>query len=311
MLVEHFVDPEFLITAASKIRNYKEFIREFGRQSPRVIGKIQKFRKFQSNVIQLQGAEACELAQGRLIEILNVIKEKSLVDRNSQYDGEKSYLVNFINAHQQIPANIFCIGQQYDPLSKGVRHIFNKNFDDGIDSLNNQIVVQKSSDKMAEAARDFLRLSKHITFVDPYLSDRPNMLNPMLKFIEVSAINSPTSEKHINIIFKGGSNKAPTPLHLLNKITAVINCQELGISSIKVSSLLERETGDREKFHNRYMITELGAMIWGIGLDETTSEVSDDVVLMNDELYDKRYGQYCELKAFNVEDSEKMTFEHL
>ena len=52
-------------------------------------------------------------------------------------------------------------------------------------------------------------------------------------------------------------------------------------------------------------------MLWGIGLDKRHSEVNDDVVMLNKELFNMRYEQYCELKAFDVEDSIQMTFEHL
>ena len=302
MLSEHFVEPEFLIEAASKPRNYKDFLREFGRQSPRVIGEIQKFRKFESKVLDTQGQDAPELAKGRLIEILSTIREKCLVSRELQYDGEKGFLENFIVAHQKIPANVFCMGQTYEPLYVGIEHVFSSHFDAGIDPLRNQMVVRKSIDEMIDAVRDFLRLSKKITFVDPYFSDRSKMLNPMLRFIEAACKASPTKEKHIRILFRA-REQAPSVHLIMDKLTQALDCRALGLTSLEVVALNERAIEPKEKLHNRYIISDLGALIWGIGLDEDTSSVSDDVVLMDDGLYDFRYAQYCDLTSFDISES--------
>lgn len=301
MLVEHFIEPEFLIEAASKTRNYKDFKREFDRQSPRVVGEIQKFRKFHANVLKTQGENVNELAKGRLVEILNIIKEKCLVSRDAQYDGAKPYLDNFIAAHQKAPTHVFCMGKEYAPLFDGIRHVFASHFDEGIDSMRNQIAVRKSIDEMLASVKDFLRLSTTITFVDPYFSERAKMLNPMLKFIEAACTESPTKEKHIRILYKS-RDEAPNARYIVDKLTEKIDFQKLGLSSLKVIALAERDSGTREKLHNRYIISNLGALIWGIGLDEDTSEVSDDVVLMDDQLYDKRHAQYCDLIAFDIAD---------
>ncbi len=70
--------------------------------------------------------------------------------------------------------------------------------------------------------------------------------------------------------------------------------------------LLEKKQG--ELLHNRYIISELGALHWGIGLDERHSEVNDDVVMLNEEIFSKRFKQYCELEAFDIAESVGVTF---
>ncbi|WP_062564966.1 hypothetical protein [Pseudoalteromonas shioyasakiensis] len=305
MLVEHLVEPEFLTEVVTSRRNFNDFLREFSRQSPRVVGKLQKFSKFRRKTLQVQGEEVNEDQQTMLIELLQFIEETCLVNRNSGIDGNLSFLENCINAHQQSPSHVFCLNEPAGQAVRGIDFIYSADLNDGIRSLPNQRLVQKSLDEMVQATADFLRLSSRITFVDPYFSHRPAMLNPMVKFIELCGANSPVESKEITILLKDRAD-VPSIQFLMNAITTHIDFNSTGIASLTLTSLIERDNG--EALHNRYIISELGALHWGIGLDERNSEVNDDVVMLNDEIFSKRSEQYCELKAFDVKESVTLKF---
>lgn len=305
MLVEHLVEPEFLTEVVSSKRNYEDFLREFSRQSPRVVGKLQKFNKFRRKTLLAQGEEANEDEQGMLIELLNFIEETCLVDRNSGINGGISFFENCVHAHQQFPSHVFCLNERAEQAVDGIDFIYSADLNDGIRSLPNQKLVQKSLAEMMQATTDFLRLSSRITFVDPYFSHRPAMLNPMVKFIELCGANSPVESKEITILLKDRAD-VPSIQFLMNEITTHIDFNSTGIASLTVNSLREKDNG--EALHNRYIISELGALFWGIGLDERHSEVNDDVVMLNEEIFSKRSEQYCELKAFDVKESVTLKF---
>ena len=309
MLVEHLIEPDFLTNVVTSRRNYEDFLREFSRQSPRVVGQLQKFSKFRRKTLIAQGEQVSEDQQGMLIELLKFIEETCLVNRSSGIDGSISFFENCLNAHRQFPSHVFCLNEHIDQAVDGIDFIYSADLKDGIRSLPNQKLVQKSLDEMAEVTGDFLRLSSNITFVDPYFSDREGMLSPMIKFIELCRTNSPVESKNISILAKlytkHGSDQ-PSAKFMLD---AIINHQDFscdGIESLSVLLLLEKPQG--ELLHNRYIISELAALHWGIGLDERHSEVNDDVVMLNDEIFSKRFEQYCELKAFDVSDSARAIF---
>jgi hypothetical protein len=56
--------------------------------------------------------------------------------------------------------------------------------------------------------------------------------------------------------------------------------------------LRERQP-DGEKLHNRYLLTNLGGVSVGIGLDEGPGTQFDDLNVLTREQYEKRWKQYC------------------
>lgn len=44
--------------------------------------------------------------------------------------------------------------------------------------------------------------------------------------------------------------------------------------------------------HNRYILTDLGGVAFGIGLDDGKKGETDDITLMNRDLYELRWSQY-------------------
>jgi len=240
-----------------------------------------------------------------LIELLNFIEETCLVERSSGIDGGMSFFENCLHAHQQYPSNVFCLNERVEQAVGGIDFIFSEDLNDGIRSLPNQKLVQKSLGEMVQVTTDFLRLSSQITFVDPYFSHRSDMLNPMAKFIELCGSNSPVESKEVLILVKDRAD-LPSMQYLLDAILNHNDFTSRGIASLTIKALAEKPNG--EALHNRYIISELGALHWGIGLDERHSEVNDDVVMLNEEIFNKRFEQYCELKAFDVSDSATITF---
>lgn len=298
MLAEHIIEPEFLIKIAESRRNFTDFIREFSRPSARVIGEFPLFRKFRTKTLQTQSVSVTEEEKNRLDELLQFILEAGRVSRKSNYNGELSYLENFKNAENDSPIDYFLLSSEEDYDNIKAKIITVNNFEQGIENLPTQKLVTKSVDKMTETVASFLRLSSNITFVDPYFCHRNGMWKPMLAFLSKAKENSPTHQKHIQILFSGDNDKLPAPQFILSKMNDENSELIESFDSFKVIAIGEKNAG--EKIHNRYMISELGALIWGIGLDENHSEVNDDVILLNDELYTKRYEQYAELSGFDV-----------
>lgn len=65
----------------------------------------------------------------------------------------------------------------------------------------------------------------------------------------------------------------------------------------------ERPNG--EKFHNRYLLTDIGGVIFGVGLDAGSASQTDDVNLMDAVQFLKRWGQFNGACAFDLVDEPK------
>ena len=57
-----------------------------------------------------------------------------------------------------------------------------------------------------------------------------------------------------------------------------------------VRRLSEKQGGER--LHNRYILTDLGGVTFGIGLDEGADGGTDDLALMGRGQYELRWSQY-------------------
>ena len=49
---------------------------------------------------------------------------------------------------------------------------------------------------------------------------------------------------------------------------------------------------DGERLHNRYILTDLGGVAFGVGLDDGGAGETDDLTLLERAVYELRWGQY-------------------
>jgi len=60
--------------------------------------------------------------------------------------------------------------------------------------------------------------------------------------------------------------------------------------TISIRRLQER--AGKEKLHNRYVLTDIGGIVFGVGLDEGDPTSNDDLNIMSAEQYTLRHRQY-------------------
>lgn len=299
MLVEHIIDPTFLVELVKSPRNCKDFRREFTKPSPRVIGKFPKFKNFRRLAFRAQPAEVSELEQHRLTEMINLIGEINGVQRDADFNGDLPFTQNLATIDNEVVAHKCLLKSEAEGEHLNADVISIDSFDAGIESIPHQRIVPKISEYISDVLASLLRLSTHITIVDPYLSTQPGVWKTFLLLLEKSVQNSPVSNKTIDVLFDGSKNNARSCEYLLQ---ALKNENLFFIDDFAQITFKDIRENGSEAIHNRYIITDLAAVSIPHGLVETNENETDDFSLLNEELFLQRHQQYVELQAVDVEE---------
>jgi hypothetical protein len=299
MLVEHIIDPIFLVELVKSPRNCKDFRREFTKPSPRVIGKFPKFKNFRRLAFRAQSRDVPELELQRLTEMINLIGEINGVNRTSAFNGEASFIQNLATIDNEVAAHKCLLKSAAEGENLNVDVISIDSFDAGIESISHQRVVPKIAEYISEVLASLLRLSTHITIVDPYLSTQPSVWKTFLLLLEKSVQNSPVSNKTIEVLFDGSKKNARSCAYILQ---ALKNENLLFIDDFAQITFKDIRENGSEAIHNRYIITDLAGVSLPYGLVETNENETDEFSLLNEEVYLRRHHQYVELQAVDVQE---------
>lgn len=139
MLVEHIIEPEFLVELAKSKRNCRDFVREFSKPSPRVIGDFPKFRRLRRAIFSRQAIDASELEKSRLDELVRMIDSSNHVCHSIVYNGEKPFIENLVDIESISNCHICLLKNAETTLPITSRILSVREFDEGISSLPYQI----------------------------------------------------------------------------------------------------------------------------------------------------------------------------
>lgn len=163
------------------------------------------------------------------------------------------------------------------------------------------VTIARNGNEMAAAVVGMLRIAEVVIFVDPYF--RPAELKnrrPLEAFLRAvmagRPMNAPSRvEVHTSLKYEN----APTAGFFLSECERRLpRCVPSGVRlSIRV---LSQRTGG-EQLHNRYILTDVGGLTFGTGLDDGAEGETDDVSLMDRLQYELRWSQHAaEPMAFDV-----------
>ena len=167
-----------------------------------------------------------------------------------------------------------------------------------------EIPVLRTAASMATHLEPMLRCATRILFIDPHFRPgEPRFQNPLQKFLKIIC---------------DGSREVTLEYHTMHN--AQKPTWDLFLSECKqyLPRLIPRgftltvrrweERGEEEKLHNRYILTDIGGVQIGTGLDEGDPDTTDtdDILRLSFELWQQRledYG-YDSKPAFDLEGEE-------
>ena len=151
------------------------------------------------------------------------------------------------------------------------------------------VVLRKSAD-LAKAVASLLQRSSHVIFVDPHFGpERLRYRRTFEAFLEQMVRQRPGCSPHRVEVHTAAKGTGTEEFFRKECETKLRGCVPIGITLL-VRRL--RETPQGEKLHNRYILTDIGGVTFGTGLDEGDNGQTDDLVLMDRRQYDLRWSQY-------------------
>ena len=289
MIHEYALEPELVATWTDR-RTCLYFKESFGLGQGRLVSRYPKcWRELVWEVFD----STDDFDQKRLEVLLLHLSEQMVRRSDDQWDGEStSWLENAEREHEKRPFH--AIVARTNPKSHA--HVLTESEIDD-DSATRWTVrrgrsIKRNAVEMADAMAPLLRCSSDVIFVDPYFRLGPQRWrHPFKAFLERMVHQRPgemptrievhTSDKvtdsETKKLFRG---ECDTKLH---------QCVPKGMK-VLVRRLKKKQDG--EQLHNRYILTDLGGVAFGSGLDEGKEGATDDIMLMDRDQYQLRWSQY-------------------
>ena len=221
----------------------------------------------------------------KIINALNKIKEQRSFSAFRNWDNDKDWNKNVIEQHELNPF--------YGIISNAINDEVNEViFFDELDEdhphfkIDTSVKIKRTEDDMANTVRPFLIFGKEFKFIDPYFNGVNNRhVKPLIKFLEtiVSRENKVPIDRveyHFNDKIKDKKFLEQNILTLENKIP----------NGIKIDFY----SWPTSKMHDRFILTNLGGVSFGIGLDihEGSGNEVDTITLLDDQRYEKEWDDY-------------------
>lgn len=292
MIYEYAIDPEVILKWAGNTRDYSEGIREYGLGTPRILSSFprQKARKLRSFLLQAAPLDDQSLHSRRYVELVNALTETS-VNRPVLNTGSSDWITNLLLMREAGPAFDLVI-TEYNERIPGALKPSGLYSNDSFWNHPKQECMERTIEDLNRVIGNFLKYSSDQVFVvDPYAwNDRSILVIQNIIEKLQHRINS-QDPMTVSIFYKQKHKKDnPNSKAVLEKILRDIP----NLSCSLTVCVKELDTSENlDIFHNRYLLTPLGGVILGSGVDVSEDpNHTDDAILMDKFLYARRWNQY-------------------
>ena len=289
MLFEYAVEPALVATWADR-RTGRYFRDKFGIGSPRLISRFPKrWKKRVWDAWKASEREnGGEVARRRMEELIQQLSEVMVERRCAVWDAERSWMENALG--QKVPFH--AILARHNPTGDPKVLVA----DELDESTAGWIAprgraVARRAETIADAVGGMLRIATDIIFVDPYFAPgRRDFVRVIAACVRAGCKGRAVGPAAVRILSSdreaNGSHE-----HFRTECRARLPREFPAGQAVVIRRLGERTNG--EKLHNRYILTELGGVSLGAGLDEREAGATDDLNLLANHQYRRRWAQYA------------------
>ena len=300
MIYEYALEPELVASWHDRLLG-RFFVEHFGFGTGRVVSRYpKKWRKLVWEAFQaVFGAAAGEIERKRVEELLARLTAAEVRRPGCVWDDACAWLENAERENERRPFHAILSrgnprGQpnvvRADDILTGTPEIW---------LAPGSIVVERTAASMANCVASMVRAATQILLVDPHFrASRPRYRNSLGDYLGLVRIGVPqvTVELHAGHVADDAPDwdtfRRECERHLPSLVPA-------GLTLI-VRRWTNRAGGER--LHNRYVLTDIGGVQFGVGLDEGDPGTTDDVSRLHTKAYRRRMDDYAgAAPAFDLE----------
>ncbi len=295
MIYEYAIDPELAVRWGKNKGDFRLYKKSIGLGYPRIMSEFPKLKNWRKQFRRAAaGSDDNELL--RIAEIFTILTERMIQRSTDGYDGNISWLENAIQADRNEPFKaILSLG---DPSNYAKVLRFDVIDDHPLWNVNNQAVCARLATDMSCAISAMLCNCREIYFIDPHFGpENTRHRRPLAAFL--NAIKSRSQKLMPKIIEVHTSNKSDTTFFkdtCNQRLPAIVPSGMI----IKLRRWSQKIGG--EKLHERYILTDIGGIKVGPGLDDGNVGETFEATLLDRNLYSQRWADYIFNPAFDLSE---------
>ena len=286
MIHEYALEPELVATWVDR-NTGRYFIEKFGLGQPRIVSRYPK--RWQRLVWDAFGG-GTEAERKRLEELIVQLSKTMVKRRNGLWNPDAPWLRNAEEEHRRVPFHAILAGAN---PRRQANVLVADELDDTIElwAMPRGRTVPRSATEMAAAVASMLRAAEVVVFIDPHFGpENRRHREPLKAFLRAVVDRRPGDAApriEVQCSAEGGATEDFFRSECERRLPRCVprNLQ------LKLVRLRQRDGGER--LHNRYILTDLGGVIFGVGLDEGDEGGADDISLLDRTQYEERWRQYA------------------
>lgn len=304
MLNEYAVEPRVLRC----LSDVKLIASCFGIDHGRIIAEYPS--KWLKMVYENLPSTIPDVEKSRIQLILEKLKPSILSRFGSDWDKTKDWTKNAYQEHSRYPfraiitadpvSSSFCLC--FDEIGSTCKEAANgEQPKDDLWTVHHSKYIQRSASEMAEVARFLLERSMKIRLIDPHFDPTVwRFMNPFKRFMEI-IVNRAEFKQRAQSTVSVALRRVTVEVHTSDSCSAeylakgirklldqIPSCEQVDVSVV---------TWSKASLHNRYVLTDIGGVTFGAGLDEfcdysETSVRADVVTLLSTEVRAQLWNEY-------------------
>ena len=294
MHYEFAVDPELF----DDEKTWQFFLQQFGLERGRFISEFPKHWPLKV-LDYCEKAEIPDVAKQRLIQRLQDLKFSAggLLDCSRKYTGKVSWIKNALAENHCKTFRAIITDRECDATDNTLHT------DGLVDTeprwnVPRQDKISRTPEALADCCDVLLSQSREILFADPYFyPDQPRFVNTLTHFLKtLEARKRQRFRIEYHLTCRPGDNSNPQSWCDLFRADCEKCLPKQIPSGMKITFFVWDDKGGGERFHARYVMTELGGITFDSGLDSGHDDTTD-VTLMDPHLRKKGWESFQEETA--------------
>lgn len=288
MIHEFGIEPELVAQWGADRKEYRFIHGKIGLGQPRMLSGFPKLAKWRKAVIDAGNALNDDMALQRITALAQAIGEAYVQRDCSLWDGSQSWLENAERDHERCRFHL--ILAQENPRNNGrvlSRNVIGEPGDHRWDLPRTRFVA-RTADELAGALAPMLSNCSEVHLIDPHFGPEDYDYRATLEaFLRAIGVN------------RGGPAPALVEVITSERSTAEFFATECQTklprhipAGMSIGFKRLKARGGGAELHNRYVLTDIGGVTLGRGLDRGETGQSEDIALLERDHYLQRWQEY-------------------